>query len=199
MVGETDRGIQRCSVFPALGNNHSVLSFFVLVTVAALPCIACTLGQLGFALFQVPQLSHPFLLSWVSSTTQPASKVLGRAYPSPFLQQHQGASVSIDFPLEIVLRPRIVWPSKSPSFHPPSFINAHGKFHTHFYLYFFCHRSCTDTELTCTLDLLRQSVLSALLLLRSEISSPFLTAYLFHFSHICSCFNTFMKQRRTLF
>ena len=172
MAGGTDRGIQRCNVFPALGSNQSGLSILVLMTVAALPCIACTSGQLGFALFQVPQLSFPSLLSWFASITEPSHLSCNK---SRCFHQH---------PLSFGnrARPRIVWPSGSPSFHPPSSINSHDKFHTHFHRYFFFHRSCTNTWLTCTLDLLRHSVLGALLLLHSEISSLFLTAYLFHFS-----------------
>ena len=76
LAGGTDRGNQRCNVFSTLGSNQSGLSIFVLVTVAALPCIACTSGQLGFALFQVPQLSFPSLLG---------CKHYGAF--SPFLQQ----------------------------------------------------------------------------------------------------------------
>ena len=196
LAGRTDRGNQRCSVFPALGSNHSGLGIVVLVTVAALPCVACTLGHLGFALFQVPQLSVPSLLSWVASTTQPSSKVLCRVSLT-FPATNQGASIRTHFPLEIVPAQESSGLPSRPPFILHQFTQQMP--HTHVHLYIFCHRSCTNTWLTCTLNLLRHSVLSAILLLRSEISSPFLTAYLFHCSHICSCFNTFMKQRRILF
>ena len=166
MAGGTDRGIQRCSVFSTLGSDHSGLSIFVLVTVAALPCIACTSGQLGFALFQVPQLSFP-------SPLVPSNK-------SGCFHQH---------PLSFGNR-RIVWPSGSHSFHPPSFINSHDKFHTFssLFLFFTDHAPIPGLHVlrTCFVIL----CLVPLLLLHSEISSPFLTClpfplqpYLFKFQH----------------
>ena len=157
------------------------MSFPLLVaTSVALAYIPCECGR--YSLYCLLRKT-----AWICPVPSSAAEFL---FPSLSGCKHYGAFTPfLQQVMVLQSAPTFLWKSCPPknrlAFQVSllsSSINDHGKFHTHVHHIFLCHRSCTNTWLTCTLNLLRHSALRNFITVSHCLPFP-LQPHLFMFQH----------------